>query len=70
MESQYTCPYNNCGKSYGSVPSLNLHIKIKHNGGKKSDREKLAQKIIIAYIKGTLDQVIDEIDLNLPPGEL
>ena len=29
-------------KLYGSDVSLNLHIKIKHNGGNKTEREKLA----------------------------
>ena len=38
----FRCPYENCKKSYGSEGSLNLHIKIKHNGGNKTDRLKLA----------------------------
>jgi len=64
------CPYRNCGKTYGSDGSLNLHIKIKHNGGSKTDREKLAKTIIVSFMKGHLSQVIDKIDLNLPPGEI
>ena len=36
------CPYADCGKYYGSEGSLNLHIKIKHNGGNKTEREKIA----------------------------
>lgn len=36
------CPYENCNKLYGSEVSLNLHIKLKHKGGNKTDREKLA----------------------------
>jgi hypothetical protein len=36
------CPYADCGKFYGSEGSLNLHIKIKHNGGNKTERERLA----------------------------
>lgn len=67
---QYICPYRNCGKIYGSDGSLNLHIKIKHNGGSKTDREKLAKTIIVAFMKGNLTQVIDKIDLNLPPGTI
>ena len=55
---------------YGSEGSLNLHIKIKHNGGSKTDREKLAKMIIVAFMKGNLSQVIDKIDLNLPPGTI
>lgn len=41
------CPYSECGKFYGSEGSLNLHIKIKHNGGNKTEREKLAVIISI-----------------------
>lgn len=33
-------------KLYGSDVSLNLHIKIKHNGGNKTEREKLAVILI------------------------
>lgn len=36
------CPYAKCEKFYGSEGSLNLHIKIKHRGGNKTDREKIA----------------------------
>jgi hypothetical protein len=36
------CPYDKCRRIYGSDVSLNLHIKLKHNGGNKTDREKLA----------------------------
>ena len=70
INKQYTCPYRNCGKLYGSDGSLNLHIKTKHNGGSKTDREKLAKTIIVAFMKGHLSQVIDKIDLNLPPGTI
>ena len=28
---------------------MNLHIKIKHNGGSKTDRERAAVQIIIIY---------------------
>jgi len=38
----YVCPYQNCRKRYGSDVSLNLHIKRKHNGGNKSERELFA----------------------------
>jgi len=40
----YVCPYNNCRKRYGSDVSLNLHIKRKHNGGNKSERELFAKE--------------------------
>ena len=59
INRQYICPYKNCQKVYGSEGSLNLHIKIKHNGGNKTDREKLAKTIILAHMKGLLCQVID-----------
>jgi hypothetical protein len=64
------CPYPNCGKFYGSEGSLNLHMKIKHNGGNKTDREKIAKSIVIAKVQGL--ELADEIkmDVNLPPGSL
>jgi len=52
INRQYICPYKNCQKIYGSEGSLNLHIKIKHNGGNKTDRERLAKQIILAHMKG------------------
>lgn len=54
IERSFICPYGNCAKVYGSEGSLNLHIKIKHNGGNKTDREKLAKNLIIAHDKGLL----------------
>lgn len=42
IDKSHSCPYDNCYKNYGSDVSLNLHIKIKHNGGNKTDREKFA----------------------------
>ena len=39
---KYKCPYDKCEKCYGSEISLNLHMRIKHNGGSKIDRENLA----------------------------
>jgi hypothetical protein len=52
IERSFVCPYQNCSKVYGSEGSLNLHIKIKHNGGNKTDREKLARNLILAHDKG------------------
>jgi len=43
IEKNHICPYTECKKLYGSEVSLNLHIKLKHNGGTKTDREKLAR---------------------------
>lgn len=65
-----------CGKTYGSDISLNLHIKLKHNGGTKSQRSHFAvlilflgliskQKIIVAKLKG---EAPPAIPINLPPG--
>ena len=36
IKINYKCPYTDCKKIYGSDVSLNLHIKLKHNGGNKS----------------------------------
>lgn len=46
IEKKHSCPYPKCFRTYGSDVSLNLHIKLKHNGGSKTDREKAA---VIAY---------------------
>ena len=64
------CPYRNCGKTYASETSLNLHIKVKHNGGNKGARKALAKRIIKAHMKGDLSKIINSIALNLPPGEI
>jgi len=47
--------------------SLNLHIKLKHNGGNKTEREKLARSIFLAKLNG---EKVPDISLNLPPGFL
>ena len=78
IERTYYCPFEGCDKTFGSEGSQNLHIKIKHNGGNKTDREKLARQIIEAYSKAESEdpreifsaELIDKIDLNLPPGIL
>ena len=31
----YHCTYHGCNKVYSSPVSMNLHIKMKHNGGTK-----------------------------------
>lgn len=53
IEKKFECPYTKCYKYYGSDVSLNLHIKLKHNGGNKTDREKLAEEICLAELNGT-----------------
>ena len=70
MERELVCPYRNCNNAYGSVKSLNLHIKVKHNGGTQSVRESLASDIVKAYLQGDLSKVIGNIVINLPPGEI
>ena len=60
------CPYPSCGKIYASEGSLNLHIKRKHNGGNKTDREKMAKYLLQCQIKGL--PIIYPLKINLPPG--
>lgn len=50
IDKNHQCPYTECNKLYGSEVSLNLHIKLKHNGGNKTERERLAVKILILLI--------------------
>lgn len=45
IAKEYPCPYDNCQKMYGTDVSLNLHMKIKHNGGNKTEREILAVRL-------------------------
>ena len=65
----FTCPYEQCGKNYGSEGSLNLHIKLKHNGGNKTDREKIAKSLVYAKATG-MNLPTEQLtaQLNLPPG--
>ncbi len=34
----YDCPFDKCSRTYGSDVSLNLHMKLKHNSGTKTER--------------------------------
>jgi hypothetical protein len=45
IEKKFNCPYDGCPKYYGSEGSLNLHMKLKHNAGSKTEREKLAKQL-------------------------
>ena len=47
---------------------MNLHIKIKHNGGNKTDREKIAKSIVYAKANGIC--LPESMELNLPPGSV
>lgn len=53
IKKGYVCPYSGCQKTYGSEGSLNLHMKIKHKAGSKTDREKYAREIILLVRSGT-----------------
>jgi len=66
LERDQPCPYEGCGRSYASEGSLNLHIKGKHNGGNKTDREKLAKSLVYCKAKGIM--IPDQLEVNLPPG--
>lgn len=52
IKKSYICPYGSCGKNYGSEGSLNLHMKLKHKAGSKTEREKYAREIVIAIRAG------------------
>ncbi|KAM3138349.1 hypothetical protein pb186bvf_009625 [Paramecium bursaria] len=67
IEKSYECPYEKCNKQYGSDVSLNLHIKLKHDGGNKTDREKFAKMIIEAQENG---EQIPDLNIKFPPGYL
>ncbi len=43
IDKTYKCPFSDCAKPYGSDVSLNLHMKLKHNSGTKTEREALAR---------------------------
>lgn len=71
IKKSYLCPYAGCGKFYGSEGSLNLHMKIKHLAGSKTDREKFARDTVLAIRSGSCISMSDnqlEQMRNLPPG--
>ena len=57
-----------CNKDFASEGALNLHIKEKHNGGNKTEREKLAKQIVwqVCHLKKFVH--LDKLDINIPPG--
>lgn len=59
----YTCPYQSCFKSYGTEVALNLHIKKKHKGGNKSDREDFAREFFLSL---RLKKPLPKTELILP----
>ena len=68
LDKDFKCPFPPCSKIYGSEGSLNLHMKLKHNAGSKTDREKLAKTIVMKINSGMSWEKFE--DINLPPGEL
>jgi hypothetical protein len=66
LERGQECPYDNCCKIYASEGALNNHIKIKHNGGNKTDREKLAKSLVFCTARGI--GINEKLEVNLPPG--
>jgi len=52
IEKVFICPFARCDKNYGSDVSLNLHMKLKHNSGTKTERETLAREICLAEERG------------------
>jgi hypothetical protein len=66
IEKSYICPFDTCDKNYGSDVSLNLHMKLKHNSGTKTERESLAREVCLAEEQNRKI----EISLTFPPGYL
>ena len=67
LEKEEECPYHGCTKQFASEGALNLHIKTKHNGGNKTDREKLAKALVSRKSQG--QQILwDKLQISLPPG--
>ena len=64
IEKSYQCPFDRCSRTYGSDVSLNLHMKLKHNCGTKTERENLAKEICLAEEKG----IKIKPPINFPPG--
>ena len=48
IDKTFQCPFDRCSRTYGSDVSLNLHMKLKHNSGTKTERENLAKEICLA----------------------
>ncbi|CAD8111071.1 unnamed protein product [Paramecium sonneborni] len=65
IKRDFQCPYEKCDKIYGTDISLNLHIRLKHNGGSKIEREELAKKILEAKFQ---DEADPKHSFNLPPN--
>ena len=68
IDKKYVCPFEKCQKNYGTDVSLNLHMKLKHNSGTKTEREMLAKEICLAEEKREVEKV--SVYLTFPPGYL
>ena len=70
IQKTYQCPYASCAKHYGSEGSLNLHLRLKHNAGSKTEREKAAKQLVWALKSGQDFPVQQLQKINLPPGTI
>lgn len=52
LEKNILCPFERCGKKYDRYTAVNLHIKLKHNGGNKQVREDYAKGLVELYSTG------------------
>ena len=52
LDKKYECPYAECERQYNTDCALSNHIMLKHNGGNKTDREKLAKALIKLSLNG------------------
>lgn len=66
LDKRYCCPYAECERQYNTDCALSNHIMLKHNGGNKTDREKLAQALIHCSLIG--QKLPDVLKWNLAPG--
>ena len=66
LDRDFNCPFEPCSRVYASEGALNLHIKTKHNGGNKTEREKLAQDLVLCHSKGM--KIPETLSINLPLG--
>ena len=69
IQKSTECPYDDCKKRYGCEGSMNLHIKIKHNGGNKTNREQSARELVFLKSLGKKINLLEVTKgFNLPPG--
>ena len=66
LDKRFVCPYAECERQYNTDCALSNHINIKHNGGNKTDREKLANALIHFSLNGY--QLPEVLKWNLAPG--